>query len=56
MTDMRWSERFRLATFPLAMNGNDRRELPENDCPEGEAAEQHVHCVVSSLKGFARMG
>jgi hypothetical protein len=48
MIDMRWSERFRRATFPLAMNGNDRRELPENDCPECEAAKQHLH--VLSLK------
>ena len=45
MIDMRWSERFRLATFPLAMNRNDRRELTENYRPEGETAEQHVHCV-----------
>jgi hypothetical protein len=45
MIDMQWSDRFRLATFPLAMNRNDRRELTENYRREGEAAKNHVHCV-----------
>ena len=48
MIDRRWSERFKLTTFPLAMNRNDRGELTENDCPECEAAKQHLH--VLSLK------
>jgi hypothetical protein len=55
MIDMRQSERFRLVTFPLAMNRNNRRELTENYRREGDAAEQHVHCVFP-LKDFAGMG
>jgi hypothetical protein len=43
MIEMRWRRRFGLAPFPLAVNRNDRRELPENDGRECEAAKQHVH-------------
>jgi hypothetical protein len=43
MIEMRWGRRFRLAAFPLAMNRNDRRELPKNDCRKCDAAKQQVH-------------
>jgi hypothetical protein len=37
MIEMRWGNRFGRAPFPLAMNRNDRGELPENDRSEGHA-------------------
>jgi len=46
MIEMRWGRRFGFAAFPLAMNRNDRRDLPENDRRECEAAKQQVHCVL----------
>jgi hypothetical protein len=49
MIEMRWGRRFRLAAFSRAMNRNDRRELPENDCRECEAAKQHVHRALLRL-------
>jgi len=45
MVEARRVKRFRLAAFPLAVNGNDRRERPENDRRECGTAKPHVHLL-----------